>query len=122
MDSALADAGTTRRLGDDDAGRLKDLLYQAVSIMAPAKVDRVRPEHRLVGDLAYDSLRMLELGCVLDDLFGLQTMLLDDAPMTATVGELQSYVERMVEEGRATCPDAQQAEAVLNDLPGAERR
>jgi acyl carrier protein len=120
MEPVLADADTTGRSSDEVAVRLNDLLCRAVGIIAPVRVDRVRPDHRLVGDLAFDSLRLLELACILDDLFGLQTMSLDDAPMNATVGELLDYVEQKLAAGEATCPDVQQAEAVLRDLTHEE--
>jgi acyl carrier protein len=108
----VADADTTERS--------RVLVYRAVRLISPAPVDQVSSRHRLVGDLGYDSLRMLELACVLDDLFGLKMVSLDDAPTTATVGELFDYVHTRLADGVATCPEPEQAEAVLRDLAPAE--
>lgn len=117
----MLDTDVTGPPGDDDAGRLEDLLYRVVALTSPVRVDQVRADHKLVLDLAFDSLRTLELVCVLDDLFGVQTMLLDEAPVTTTVGELLDHLKRMVREGLATCPDFDQAEAVFRELPFTER-
>lgn len=104
----------------DPLEQSSELIYRTVRMLSPAAVDQVRPEDRLAGDLAYDSLRMLELACVLDDLFSLHLASPDDAPMTATVGALLDYVAQRLTTGKATCPDAAQAEAVLRDLVPAE--
>jgi acyl carrier protein len=96
-----------------DPATVDDLTRRAVARLAPDPTARVRPEHLLVADLGYDSLRLVELTFLLEELFDLDSTAMDDAPPINSVADLQRYARRMLADGRATMPPPQAADDIL---------
>ncbi|WP_199930808.1 phosphopantetheine-binding protein [Streptomyces sp. CB02923] len=77
-------------------------MYAIVGAMAPAPDAELADDTRLIADLAYDSLRLLELTLALEQGFGLPEIAPEETATVTTLGD----VVRMV-------TAAQQQEAVL---------
>jgi acyl carrier protein len=67
-----------------------------VAALAPLAGAEVRPEARLVEDLGYHSLALLELSVLLEDTFGLPPLDATDAREIAKVGDITRLVRQAV--------------------------
>ena len=86
-----------------DAGDFAGMEVEREKVRAGVRsiVNRLAPEPgaceggtRLVEDLAYDSLALLELAFAVEEAFALKPMDVLSASMIRTVGDLESYVLR----------------------------
>jgi acyl carrier protein len=81
-----------------------EVVRRAVGTLAPDPTATIVASQRLVDDLGYDSIRLVELSFLLEELFGLDSSVMDDAPPIRCVADLQQYARHLVREGRATLP------------------
>ena len=89
-----------------------DAVARLVGALAPHRVEAAEAGALLVGDLGYDSLRLVELAMWLEEVLEAESGALDEAQGIQTVGDLQEFALAMVSEGRASVP----AEALLLDV------
>lgn len=67
-------------------------VYAIVGAMAPATGVELADDTRLVTDLAYDSLRLIELTMALEQGFGLPELAPEDAAAVSTLGDVVRLV------------------------------
>lgn len=94
----------------------REIVCRAVLELAPDPDSTIGADHLLVGDLGYDSLRLVELSFVLEELFDLEISAADMPPI-GSVAELQDYVIQMIGIGLAQLPDR---DVVDNLLTGSD--
>lgn len=106
-----------RTLDAAAAAGVRDVMERIVGALAPQPVDRPDAGAALVNDLGYHSLRLVELTFVMEDLFGMVPMALEEAPPIGTVGELVAFVLDKIASGAAALPDEEAVEAAFRQLP-----
>jgi acyl carrier protein len=89
---------------DNEESLVRELIRKLVSEMAPPGSPEVQPEHILREELGYDSVREVEITFVLEELFGFESFVVEDAPVMETVGDLENFTLAMIAQGRATVP------------------
>jgi acyl carrier protein len=70
-------------------------ILAVVRAMAPTPPDRLRDDHRLVDDLGFDSVRLIELAIALEEYLGLPRTDLDEAVTVSTVGDVIAMIGRI---------------------------
>ncbi|MBQ1026053.1 acyl carrier protein [Micromonospora sp. C95] len=93
-----------------------EAITRAVGALAPDPRTEVGLDEQLVTDLGFDSLRMVELSLVLEELFALDPNAMDEVPPVGSVGDLVAYSIRMVDEGKATLPEKSTIDSVLDRI------
>jgi acyl carrier protein len=93
--------------------QLRDAVRTVVGNIAPEHSGPAEPEQRLVLDLGYDSLRLVELAFVFEELFGLDPEAMDDAPAFDRVVDIEAYLWDRVRGGRARVPSGEALAASL---------
>jgi acyl carrier protein len=83
---------------------VRELIRKLVGEIAPPGSPEVRPEHALRDELGYDSVREVEITFVLEELFALESFVVEDSPVMETVADLESFTLGMIAQGRATIP------------------
>jgi acyl carrier protein len=73
-------------------------VLSVVVAMAPRPAGPVSDDTRLIGDLGYDSLRLIELSIALEQRFGLRSL---DDDAVATVSTVGDVVELVTVQSRA---------------------
>jgi acyl carrier protein len=74
-------------LSTEDRQRISDSTEQLIRAMARTDPGTVRPETRLVEELGFDSLRLIELAVAIEQRLGLRPFDLEQAITTVTVGD-----------------------------------
>ena len=69
-----------------------DELRGLIVRMSPKNVESVSDDERLVEDLGYDSLTLIELAVAIEDRFDLPTISEEEAMRIRTVGDLERFV------------------------------
>src|SRR4029079_9030216 len=99
----MNDSGHTMSMtGAVDRAEVEDVLVRVVGALAPESVERAEPGQALIRDLGYHSLRLVELGFALEELFDMEPTTIDDAPPTGTVAALTEYLVGRIEQGLGT--------------------
>lgn len=76
-----------------DEQSVRRSIRQIILEVAPTEsVTDVKPEQRLVEDLEYHSLALMELAFTLEDEFGLDPIAEEDAQKIGTAGDVEEYV------------------------------
>lgn len=75
---------------------VRSRVRRLIGAMAPSGRASADPNSRLVEDLGYDSLRLLELSIALEEAFALQRIESEDTLSIVTVTEVEDLVLRMV--------------------------
>jgi len=101
---------------DVDREWVAEVVSVAVGACAADRVPRAQADARLVEDLGYESINLVELTGVLEDLFDMSILSVDDAPPMGTVRDLQDYVIEKVQTDVATVPSRASAWEILDDL------
>lgn len=101
--SEEAEAAT---LAGVDQRWVDEVVARTVANIAPDDITMAEPEQRLVADLGYHSILLIELAFALEELFELDQVSLDDPPPTGAVKQLQEYVLSKVLAGQAVAPTA----------------
>ncbi|MEU0383196.1 acyl carrier protein [Streptomyces chartreusis] len=89
---------------DTDHEALIRLVCQVVRLMAPQQPRAVRPADRLVGDLGFHSLALVEMSFTLEGLFSLDEMAMEDARRIVRVQDIADLVREAIEEGAGQMP------------------
>ncbi|MEU3047358.1 hypothetical protein ABZ705_12715 [Streptomyces sp. NPDC006984] len=64
----------------------------------------VRSNQALRDELGYDSVHQVELTFLLEELFGLDSLAIEEAPYMETVSDLEDFTLDMISQGRAKVP------------------
>lgn len=104
----MTDIGITVRADD-----VPDLLGTLVRLIAPVRVMRTEPGHRLIADLGYHSLAVAELGFTLEDLFRVETFSPETAMTVERVEDVTELIRRYLAEGDACLPECSEVDAVF---------
>ena len=72
---------------------------RVVAKLAPTRVPTVGSEDRIVEDLGYDSLAVLELVFALEEEFGLHAIGMERALHLTTVGDVEELLDRLTRTG-----------------------
>ena len=83
---------------------VRELIRKLVREIAPPGSPEVQPGQTLREELGYDSVREVEITFVLEELFGFESLVVEDSPVMATVGDLENFTLDMIAQGRATVP------------------
>ncbi len=75
-----------------DGAAISDRVRAIATTMALKPVDEVTRETRLVDNLGYDSLRLLELAIALEMEFGLTGISADETVSITTVGGVEDFI------------------------------
>jgi acyl carrier protein len=102
---------TVHHLGQVDAALIERTVCRAVTAVAPDPGRPAEPQHHLVDDLGYDSLRLVELSVLLEDLFDIDLTTVEPPPVGA-VRDLADFVREMVGSGLAMLAD----EATIDEI------
>ncbi|WP_431936217.1 acyl carrier protein [Micromonospora sp. RP3T] len=87
-----------------------------VTLFAPEPAPAVRHEHRLIDDLGFNSLRLMELAFALEELFRMDLESSGFVPAADTVGELCDFISARAAAGEATIPKPEAMDAVVAEL------
>jgi acyl carrier protein len=95
------------------ADDIPDLLGTLVRLIAPVRVMRTEPGHRLIADLGYHSLAVAELGFTLEDLFRVETFSPETAMTVERVEDVTGLIRRHLAEGDARLPECSEVDAIF---------
>jgi acyl carrier protein len=87
----------THEIAERDGREPGERVREIVVAMAPASISEPGPDTRLVEDLGYDSLRLLELAMAVETEFSLPPIAADEVATVATIGD----AERLLGDGLA---------------------
>jgi acyl carrier protein len=79
-----------------DSNTLRASVRDVVGAMSPLGKRTATSTDRLVDDLGYDSLAVIELSLQIESQFGLKSVGEDDAGDITTVADVEDLVERMI--------------------------
>jgi hypothetical protein len=99
--------------------RVDAVVLRMVDAYAPDPVAPVRPGDSLLDDLAFTSLRLVELAFALEDLedlFDMDPAAMGEAPPVGTVTDLSAFVFGKVSGGEARLPAQADVDAVIAEL------
>ncbi|WP_413805072.1 hypothetical protein [Streptomyces sp. OE57] len=105
----MTSSTSTPSLNEDET---RSKVYAIVGTMAPAGGATLADDTALVADLAYDSLRLIELTLALEEGFGLGELAQERTATVTTLGDVVRLVtEARQETGARRETEARQAEA-----------
>jgi len=90
------------------------IVERVVGALAPQRAHQVGPADSLIDDLGYHSLRLVELSSSLEELFGLEPMTLEEAPVIKTVAQLTGFVSERIAAGEGMVPELTVVEQYLD--------
>lgn len=105
--------GTVGSTVDGAETLLRTAVRTVIGGLAPERTDTAAAGQQLVLDLGYDSLRLVELAFVIEELFGLDPDAIDDAPAFDRVGDVEAYLWELVRTGQARVPSGDEVTASL---------
>jgi acyl carrier protein len=85
--------------GTVDVEQLRERVHRLARAMSPQPIDEITADTRLVDDLGYDSLRLLELAIALEMEFDLSGISADETVSITTVGGIEEFLLRVLGEG-----------------------
>ncbi|MFI0141923.1 hypothetical protein [Streptomyces luteogriseus] len=84
---------------------VRTLVRELVGELAPVSTSQpARPGQVLRDELGYDSVRQVELTFILEELFGFDSQVIEEAPFMDTVADLEEFTLKMISQGNATSP------------------
>jgi acyl carrier protein len=87
-----------------------------VGAAAPETVPLADPGASLLADLGFNSLRLIELAFVIEELFEMDTAAMAEAPPAGTVRDITDFLARKVSAGEATVPSPETVDDVIANL------
>jgi acyl carrier protein len=96
---------------------VRELIRKLIGEIAPPGSPEVQSGHNLREELAFDSVREVEIAFALEELFEFEPFAVDNSPDMETVGDLENYILEMIAQGRAKVPSRSeigQAESVAS--------
>lgn len=110
---------------DQDAvldASVRALVRELAGELAPVSSSQpAQPEQVLRDELGYDSVRQVELTFVLEELFGFDSQVIEDAPFMDTVGDLEEFTLKMISQGNAAVPSVSDV-ARVKDLVATQSK
>lgn len=106
---------------NNEESLVRELIRKLAGEIAPTRVPEVQPGWSLRDDLGYDSVREVEITFVLEELFGFESLVVEDSPAMETVGDLEDFALNMITQGRATVPTREEIERVESLIPRSVR-
>ncbi|MBE1582281.1 acyl carrier protein [Nonomuraea angiospora] len=94
--------------------KVDDVVQRMVGMFAPEPSEHAHLDARLLEDLGFDSMRLLELAFNLEDLFMMDPASMGEAPPVGTVSELCEYLTEKVCTNEATLPAMGAVEAAID--------
>lgn len=91
---------------------VRELIRKLVSEIAPPGSPEVQPGHSLREELGFDSVHEVEITFVLEELFGFDSLAVEDSPGMETVLDLENFALDMIAQGRATVPTRSEIDRV----------
>lgn len=88
-----------------------------VGVFAPEPVALVDPATTLLDELAFNSLRLIELAFVLEEIFEMEASTMGEMAPAGTVADVRDFVLEKVSTGEARVPPA----SVVDELIEQER-
>lgn len=86
------------------ADDLHVLVEGLVRTVAPMRVERVEPNQRLIEDLGYHSLALVELRFTIEDLFNIQSFDAEAASFISRVGDILELLDRFIKDEGGELP------------------
>lgn len=83
-------------------GEVRETIWKIILDLAPSPVDAPSEQTRLVEDLGYHSLALLELAFALEDRFALPAMNEEQAQRISTMLDVEEYVLKQSGQGPGT--------------------
>ncbi|MER6775009.1 hypothetical protein ABT389_35405 [Streptomyces bacillaris] len=77
----------------------------------------VRCDQILRDELGYDSVHQVELTFLLEELFGFDSLVIEEAPFMETVSDLEDFTLDMISQGRARVPSESDIDRVRELVP-----
>ncbi|GIJ21044.1 acyl carrier protein [Micromonospora lutea] len=99
-----------------DLARLTDIITRVAGAIAPQPVHRAGLDDMLVGNLGYNSLRLIELAFALEDLLAIEPMSIEDALPISTVRELTRYAQTKILANGSPLPTLEVVEEYLANI------
>jgi acyl carrier protein len=96
--------------------RVDEVVLQLVDAYAPDSAAPARPDDTLLDDLAFSSLRVVELAFAIEDLFAMDSAVMAEAPPVGTVTDVSAFVFDRVAAGEAFLPDQASVDALVAEL------
>jgi acyl carrier protein len=96
--------GSAETVWANDYSLVRGLIRKLVGELAPRGSPQVLPGHALREELGFDSIREVEITFVLEELFGFESLVVEDSPALETVGDLEDFTLDMIAQGRAKVP------------------
>lgn len=109
-------------VSDKEECLVRELIRKLVGDIAPPGSPAVQPGHILREELGFDSVREAEFTFVLEELFGLESLLDEDTPGMETVGDLEDFTLGMIAQGRAKVPTRDEIERMESLVGESARR
>ena len=113
--------GPSEAASNNEESLVRELIRKLVGEMAPPGSPAVQPGHTLRDQLGYDSVREVEITFVLEELFGFETLVVEDSPAMETVGDLENFILDLIASGRATVPTRSEIDRVETLISKAAR-
>ncbi|MEU7449782.1 hypothetical protein [Streptomyces diastaticus] len=77
----------------------------------------VRSDQILRDELGYDSVHQVELTFLLEELFGFDSLAIEEAPFMEIVSDLEDFTLDMISQGRAKTPSQSEIDRVRELIP-----
>jgi acyl carrier protein len=102
---------------------VREFIRKVVGQIAPPGYPDVQPGLILRDELGYDSVHEVELTFALEELFGFESFVVEDAPEMETVEDLENFILDMIAQGRATVPTpsvVEEVESLISEIRATE--
>lgn len=99
---------------NNEESLVRGLIRKLVGEIAPPGSPEVQPGHTLRDELGCDSVREVEITFVLEELFGFESLVVEDSPVMETVRDLENFTLDMITQGRATVPSRSEIDRVCS--------
>jgi len=96
--------GSGKAVSTNEESLVRELIRKLVGEIAPSGPPEVQPGDSLREELGFDSVREVEITFVLEELFGFESLVVEDSPVMETVSDLEKFTLDMIAQGRATVP------------------
>ncbi|MFE6049550.1 acyl carrier protein [Kitasatospora sp. NPDC056446] len=103
---------------DIASDQIPDVISQLVHLIAPTKKDRIGPDTKLVSELSYHSLAMVQLGLTIEDVFEFDSLPQERASSLETVHDIIELVRELLDEGEGALPTVDHLESIVVPLGG----
>ncbi|GAB7182197.1 hypothetical protein ATKI12_2028 [Kitasatospora sp. Ki12] len=103
---------------DIASAQIPDVISQLVNLIAPTKKDRIGPDTKLVSELGYHSLAMVQMGLTLEDVFEFDGLPQERASALETVQEITELVQELLDEGEGVLPTVDHLQSIVVPLGG----